>query len=77
MFQELLRLPRTVWLIGLIGLISLVNDAVVLCVENGRMRIRGFEIRDDVHVGQTWDVKRWALYLDLETIEMLPDSFIW
>lgn len=32
-------------------------DAVLLHAENGRMRIRGFEIHEGVQTCQTWDVK--------------------
>ncbi|MBV5346682.1 hypothetical protein JZU46_00395 [bacterium] len=32
-------------------------DAAIICVENGRMRLRGFEVHEGVQHGQTWDVK--------------------
>lgn len=56
------HLGRSVTVANLLGtdadkMLPPLHDAVVLCVENGRMRIRGFEVRDDVQVGQTWDVK--------------------
>lgn len=56
------HLGRSVTVANLLGtdadkMLPQLHDAVVLCVENGRMRIRGFEVRDDVQVGQTWDVK--------------------
>ncbi len=56
------HLGRSVTVANLLGtdadkMLPSLHDAVVLCVENGRMRIRGFEVRDDVQVGQTWDVK--------------------
>ncbi len=34
-----------------------LNDAAVLFLKHGQMRIRGFEVIDGVQYGQTWDVK--------------------
>lgn len=32
-------------------------DAAVIHAEDGRLRVRGFEVLDGMQLGQTWDVK--------------------
>jgi hypothetical protein len=56
------QLGRSVTVANLLGtdadkMLPQLHDAVVLCVENGRMRIRGFEVLEGTQTGQTWDVK--------------------
>ena len=34
-----------------------LTDAAVLFLQDGRMRVRGFEVVDGTQYGQTWDVK--------------------
>lgn len=38
-------------------LLPLLHDAMVLHVEGGRLRVRGFEFLEGVQLGQTWDVR--------------------
>lgn len=38
-------------------LLPVLHDASVIHVEDGRIRLRGFEILDGVQTGQTWDIK--------------------
>jgi hypothetical protein len=38
-------------------LLPMLHDAVVLRLEGDRIRIRGVEILNGVHYGQTWDMK--------------------
>lgn len=60
--HELGRITPTAQLISVTGgcelpLVPALNDAAVLSLQHGQMRIRGFEFVDGVQYGQTWDVK--------------------
>ena len=60
--HELGRVTPTAQLISLsegceLPVVPALNDAAVLFLKQGQMRIRGFEFVDGVQYGQTWDVK--------------------
>lgn len=40
-----------------LALLPALHDAAVLFLNDGKMRIRGFELIEGVQFGQTWDVK--------------------
>lgn len=37
--------------------VPFLTDATLLVIENGQLRVRGFELQGGVQFGQTWDIK--------------------
>jgi hypothetical protein len=59
--HELGRMTPTAFLLSVtdsaeLSLLPQLQDAAVLYVHDGRMRVRGFEVVDGIQYGQTWDV---------------------